>query len=70
MHVDDFLFAGTDAFQKQVIDPLTQKYKVGKRQANNFQYVGLEILQDEKGIRVQQEHYENEMKEIPITQKR
>ena len=70
MHVDDFLFAGTDAFRKQIIDPLTQKYRVGKRQANKFQYVGLELLQDEQGIRVKQENYENEMKEIPINQKR
>ena len=70
MHVDDFLFAGTDAFRKQIIDPLTQKYRVGKGQANKFQYVRLELFQDEQGIRVKQENYENEMKEIPINQKR
>lgn len=41
MHVDDFLFAGTKAFVLSVIDPIVNKYKVGKRQVDNFCYVGL-----------------------------
>ena len=70
MHVDDFLFAGTSSFRKKVIDPIVQKYKVGKWQANDFLYVGLEISKVDDGIKVQQSSYESELKEIPITMNR
>ena len=70
MHVDDFLFAGTDAFNKTVIDPIVRKYKVGKRQVDNFRYVGLDIIQDESGIRVNQNEYGTEIQEIPISSRR
>ena len=43
MHVDDFLFSDTPNFEKTIIDRIAEKYKVGKRQANNFNYVGLTI---------------------------
>lgn len=29
MHVDDFLFAGTDGFSRSVTDPIARKYMVG-----------------------------------------
>ena len=32
MHVDDFLFAGTDQFFRNVTDRITNKYKIGKCQ--------------------------------------
>lgn len=67
MHVDDFLFAGTDLFNKCVIKPISVKYKVGKRVAQNFRYVGLNIQQQKDGsISIDQEEYGSELKEIRL----
>ena len=57
MHVDDFLFAGSDAFNRNVIDRMVNTYKIGRRQMESFRYVGLNISQCESGIRVNQEEY-------------
>lgn len=70
MHVDDFLFAGSEAFNKNVIDKVVEKYKVGRREIESFRYVGLDIEQDESGIRMNQDEYVMEMEEIPVTYKR
>ena len=40
MHVDDFLFAGSNNFRKFVINNLMEKYKMGKHQGGDFKYVG------------------------------
>lgn len=36
MHVNDFLFAGTDDFNRNVIDPIAKKYKVSKKLIGNL----------------------------------
>ena len=67
MHVDDFLFGGTDAFNKSVIEPISRKYKVGKRLAENFRYVGLNMNQHKDGtISIDQNDYATELEEIHI----
>ena len=70
MHVDDFLFAGTQTFNKDVIDPIVSKYQVGRRQIDSFRYVGLQVSQNESGITVNQDEYGSELEEITITPKR
>lgn len=70
MHVDDFLLAGTDEFFRNVIDKITKKYKIGKRQNGSFMYVGLKVENTHDGIRVNQNEYISEMKEILITKAR
>lgn len=57
MHVDDFLFAGSEAFNKNVIDRVVDKYKVGRREIESFRYVGLDLEQGESGIKVNQDEY-------------
>ena len=52
MHVDDFLFAGTDRFFRNAIDKITNKYKIGKRQNRSFTYVGLKVEEYSNGIRI------------------
>ena len=66
MHVDDFLFCGTSNFEKTIIDRIANKYKVGKRQTDNFKYVGLNISNTEKGIIIDQEQYGESLEEIHI----
>ena len=56
MHVDDFLFAGSEEFNRTVIDPIADKYKVGRRLADHFKYVGIDMVQNFDGtISVNQE---------------
>ena len=66
MHVDDFLFCGTTEFNKNVIEKISKKYKVGKRSVNHFKYVGLNMAKNEHGIYVDQETYADELEEIHI----
>ena len=66
MHVDDFLFSGTTNFEENVIDKISKKYKVGKRQADNFKYVGITVSKTEKGIIIDQDHYAENLEEIHI----
>ena len=70
MHVDDFLFAGTDQFFRNVTDKITNKYKIGKCQDRSFTYVGLKVEESSSGIRISQNEYISEMKEIPIAKTR
>ena len=48
IHVDDYLSAGTEIFQKDIILKLRQKYKFRKILKNNFKYTGLHVEQDYK----------------------
>ena len=56
-HVDDLLHCGSTGFEKTVIDPLCQRFKVGKRVRKNFRYVGLKIEQEDHSIKVDQQQY-------------
>ena len=70
MHVDDFLYAGSQNFRKRVVYKIMQKYEMGKHQSGNFKYVGIEIIQTTEGIKVQHNLYIDGVKEIPISRKR
>lgn len=68
MHVDNFLFVGTDDFNRSISDPIARKCKVGKRLIENFHYVGLNVSQDKSNaIQVNQNEYVAEMQEITVT---
>ena len=40
IHVDDFLWAGTKAFEENVVKPITKQFKVGSKASSGFKYVG------------------------------
>ena len=50
LHVDDFLWSGTEDFRQTVIDKVTSTFQSGKQHKRNFQYVGLHIKHLEEGI--------------------
>ena len=56
-HVDDFLHCGSSTFEKSVLIPLCQRFKVGERAMKDFKYVGLHITQEENNISVNQIKY-------------
>ena len=43
MHVDDFLWGGTEEFEKRIIEKLKTEFKVGSQAAGAFRYLGLDI---------------------------
>ena len=66
LHVDDFLYAGTECFKQNVIIPLCNKFQVGSQGIDCFKYIGLEIAHHEQFISLAQNGYSNTVSEIPI----
>ena len=56
-HVDDFLHAGTPAFDGLVMDKLRKRFLAGKVEGASFLYVGFSISQDENGITMDHSGY-------------
>ena len=70
MHVNDFLYAGTENFKKIIITKMQEKFEVGKHMEGNFQYVGLDITQTEEGVIAEQNNYSSSIQPIPLSLKR
>ena len=69
MHVDDFLYAGSHSFQ-QVIEKLSNIFKVGSKGADVFRYIGLDVKETDAGTTVSQDFYISTLVEIHITSSR
>ena len=66
MHVDNFLWAGTEDFQRMVIDKLKSTFKIGKEAEGAFRYIGLEISHSEDGIMLTQNSYIDSITDISV----
>ncbi|KAG1681910.1 Retrovirus-related Pol polyprotein from transposon RE2 [Nymphon striatum] len=66
MHVDDFLWAGSELFKNQVICHLRKKFDCGKELDSSFRYIGLNIEHEDKDIYMQQHDYTDELKQVDI----
>ena len=53
-HVDDFLIAGNEEFQKKIIQAIKEKFNISKHELGMFAYVGLEVNQSPQGILISQ----------------
>ena len=69
-HVDDFAFCGNAKFQTEVIEQLKSIFRVGLYANGSFKYVGLNVIQSDTGILVNQELYIPTVKEIELKQNR
>ena len=56
-HVDDFLHAGSDVFEKNVMGPLRERFIAGKVEKTNFRYVGFSVMQSTEGIKLSMDEY-------------
>ena len=56
-HVDDFAFSGDARFQTEVIEQLKSILKVGLYANGSFKYLGLNVIQSDIDILVNQELY-------------
>ena len=64
MHVDDFLWAGSDRFKQDVILPLRMKFHCGKELDCSFRYIGLNIEQTDGKIYLNQKDNTEEIKQV------
>ena len=65
LHVDDFLHAGNDFFNKVIMPQVLSCFKVGKSETKEFMYTGFFMKQTEQGVRIDQDKYVKNVK-IPV----
>jgi len=70
MHVNDFLWGGTEEFGKRIIEMLKTEFKVGSQAVGASRYLGLDIQQSKSGVMKSQQGYLNSIDPIPITRER
>ena len=56
-HVDDFFWAGTKEFEKQVISKLKSKFQISSEQKICFKHLGIQITQKESNVVLDQDIY-------------
>ena len=71
MHVDDFMWGGSSNFEKNVIDRIRKKFKIGDQSNSAFKYIGLEVNQNNhKEIHLNQNKYSQSIRTIQVTSER
>ena len=66
LHVDDFLISGSKEFQKEVAQKLKGRFTFGKIEVESFKFTGLNIVQKEDGIYIDQNEYVQSINEIEV----
>ena len=57
MHVDDFLWGGTERFENVVIAKIRSHFKVSEQNDTVFRYIGMNVVQNELGVTLHQNEY-------------
>ena len=70
LHVDDFLHAGDEQFEQDVVHDICNEFKVGKNEKGNFVYTGFSFFQEHNGIRMDQNNYRENLTLETIDAKR
>ena len=71
VHVDDFLWCGTNHFKTEVIDKIAGMFSIGSYEKGMFKYVGLNILSGGNShCTIDQIFYASSIKKIPISRAR
>ena len=67
-HVDDFLHAGNDIFEQEVMQKVRARFTPGKVDASHFKYIGFNVNQDHQGITIDMNQYVKTASEVePIS---
>ena len=69
VHVDDFLWAGSKAFET-IIVRIRKMFNVGKEACNSFKYIGLELSQNDEKIILSQKDYTGMLKIVSVDKNR
>ena len=70
IHVDGSIYAGTEAFEKQVLNNLQKVFVIGKTAETSFKCIGLNISYHPNHIEICQKDYADSIKYITISQQR
>ena len=71
VYVDDFLWAGTDYFRKNIVDKLYDLFLIGDEASASFRYVGLNISTDcSNNITIDQNMYASALLPVKISSER
>ena len=70
LHVDDFEFCGTKAWEERVIKSICETFVISSYQQGTFKYVGLNVSQHDDAVYVDQSDYTNKLREIEISAER
>ena len=65
IHVDDFLWAGTDEFSN-IIQKIRNTFEISKEDSTSFQYIGLELAQTDNVIVLSQRRYCQTIEEVAV----
>ena len=66
LHVDDFIYDGTDDFLRDVVTPLQRKFQIGSESEGCFTYIGLELSQLSDRVEISQNRYAASVRPIEI----
>ena len=56
-HVDDLLHGGTYNFENTVMQSVKESFEFSEEESERFRYVGMNMVQDNEGIMINQDHY-------------
>ena len=66
IHVDDIVYGGTEEFENQIIQPLTQFFNISKSDSDAFVFCGMKISQaSDLSITVSQNDYADTIEDVP-----
>ena len=68
-HVDDFILGVTINFVEKVISLIKLSFQISY-EGETFNYLGLTLIHDNKGIKISQKHYIDVLKEVEIEKER
>ena len=66
IHVDDFLYGGTETFKSNIIEKVHQAFTVGTEESSGMKYLGLMVSQTRNGIHLSTSGYCHSLKEIDL----
>ena len=64
MHVSDFLWSGTNDFETNFISKLQNTLMIGKENQSIFQYLGINLMENDSKITIDQISYTKNLKPI------
>ena len=69
VHIDDFLYCGSDYFISKVMCKVSDMFSIGSRSTGSFKYVGLNIASGKEGS-IEQFDYASSLKKVPVSRAR
>ena len=70
MHVDDFVYCGTSEWLSSVIGSLVKTFKISKQEKGSFSYIGLDVVQTNDTVIVDQNSYVDSLKPVKLSTQR